>query len=112
LILEFIMHKSIPALCATLLITLAPAAVANPTPGEQKARSCAACHGMNGISLNPGAPHLAGQPKMYLVEQLKNYRSGKRDNAVMAVIAKPLTDDDIYDVSTWYSSIAIEAKTP
>lgn len=106
------MYKSTLAAASLLLMSLAPAASANPTPGEQRARSCAVCHGMNGISLNPGAPHLAGQPKMYLVEQLKNYRSGKRENVLMGVIAKPLTDDDIYAVSEWYSSIAIEAKTP
>jgi cytochrome c553 len=78
--------------------------------GKLKARSCAVCHGLEGISLNPIAPNLAGQPRMYLVEQLKAYRDGKRDNAVMAVIAKPLTDQDISELSSWYASNLIELK--
>jgi len=78
--------------------------------GKLKARSCAVCHGLEGISLNPIAPNLAGQPRMYLVEQLKAYRSGKRDNALMGVIAKPLSDQDISELSSWYASNLIELK--
>jgi cytochrome c553 len=48
--------------------------------GKLKARSCAVCHGLEGVSTNPIAPNLAGQPRMYLVEQLKAYRDGKREN--------------------------------
>jgi cytochrome c553 len=43
-------------------------------------------------------------------EQLRAYRSGKRQNEVMSIIAKPLTDDEISDLSAWYSSIEIVAK--
>lgn len=55
----------------------------------------------------PDAPHLAGQPAIYIVEQLKNYRSGKRQNEVMSVMAKPLTDREIDDLAAWYESIQI-----
>jgi cytochrome c553 len=78
--------------------------------GKLKARSCAVCHGLEGISLNPIAPNLAGQPRMYLVEQLKAYRSGKRENALMGVISKPLSDQDISELSSWYASNLIELK--
>jgi cytochrome c553 len=78
--------------------------------GKLKARSCAVCHGLEGVSTNPIAPNLAGQPRMYLIEQLKAYRDGKRENAVMAVIAKPLTDQEISDLAAWYASNQIELK--
>lgn len=78
--------------------------------GKQKAQSCVMCHGANGIAQMPGAPNLAGQPASYVAEQLKNYRSGKRSNEIMNVIAKPLTDDDIGKLAAWYASIKIEAK--
>ena len=78
--------------------------------GKVKAAMCATCHGPTGLSQLPNAPHLAGQPAIYLVEQLKNYRSGKRPNEMMAAIAKPLSDQDIDDVSAWYASIEITVK--
>jgi cytochrome c553 len=70
------------------------------------------CHGESGVSVLPNAPNLAGQPEIYLAEQLKAYRSGKRSDEVMSVIAKPLTDAEITDLSAWFASIAIEAKPP
>jgi cytochrome c553 len=80
------------------------------TKGKAKAEAqCNVCHGSNGLNQIPNAPHLAGQPEIYLVEQLKNYRSGKRANEVMGVLAKPLTDDDIANLAAWYASIEIKA---
>jgi cytochrome c553 len=63
-----------------------------------------------GMAMQPGVPHLAGQPQMYVAEQLKNYRSGKRPHEVMAVIAKTLTDADIEALSHWYAAIAIKLE--
>jgi cytochrome c553 len=80
--------------------------------GRAKARMCTVCHGELGVSTAPNTPHLAGQPEVYLAEQLKAYRSGKRTNEIRSVIAKPLTDAEIADLSAWFASIAIEAKPP
>jgi cytochrome c553 len=73
---------------------------------------CTTCHGTNGISTLPNAPHLAGQPLIYLVEQMKAYRSGKRSHEIMNVIAKPLSDADIEAVSQWYAAVKIDVKAP
>jgi cytochrome c553 len=75
--------------------------------GKARAGMCATCHGPLGISQLPNAPHLAGQPEIYTIEQLKLYRSGKRANEVMAVIAKSLSDKDIEDLAAWYASIIL-----
>lgn len=72
--------------------------------------ACAVCHGVQGLSTLPNAPNLAGQPEIYLTEQLKNYRSGKRTHEVMSVIAKPLSDKEIDDLSAWYASLQIEVR--
>ena len=57
------------------------------TLGQKKAdAACALCHGPIGIATLPNAPNLAGQQAIYLQEQLKNYRSGKRQNEVMGLI--------------------------
>ena len=66
-----------------------------PSPGRAKAQACSVCHGPLGISNAPDAPHLAGQPRIYFMEQLKAFRSGKRAHPVMNVIAKP-------DVRDWH----------
>ena len=52
----------------------------------------------------------AGQPEIYLAGQLRNYRSGKRAHEVMAVIARPLTDQDIENLAQWYASLQIRVE--
>lgn len=93
---------------------LASTAVASPLDaGRQKAQAaCVMCHGQNGIAPMPSAPNLAGQQEIYLSEQLKNYRTGKRQHEVMSVIAKSLTDADIEALTTWYSSMKVTVDLP
>lgn len=76
------------------------------------AQVCNVCHGANGLSTQPNAPNLAGQPAIYTAEQMKAYRSGARKNEVMAVIAKSLSDQDIDNLAAWYESIKITAEMP
>ena len=47
----------------------------------------------------PDTPNLAGQPRTYLAEQMKQFRSGKRSHEVMNVVARPLSDADISDLA-------------
>jgi len=73
--------------------------------GQAKAATCAACHGETGFQTNQVTnPILAGQYKSYIVESLKGYRSGVRRNAIMAGFASQLTDQDIDELSAWFSS--------
>jgi len=60
--------------------------------------------------VQPDAPNLAGQPAIYVAEQLRQFRSGKRQSEIMAVIAKPLTDQEIDDLAAWYASIEVQIK--
>jgi cytochrome c553 len=80
--------------------------------GPRPVPQCVMCHGLLGHSNTPDAPHLAGQPRMYLMAQLKAFRSGTRQHAVMNVIAKPLTDDDIAAAAGWYSAVALDVRQP
>ena len=105
----------VPLLAAKLVVlaVLAPQVqAADAKAGQVKAGMCMTCHGALGLSTIPNAPHLAGQPAIYIEEQLKLYRSGKRSNEVMAVMAKPLTDQDIENLAAWYASIPIEVGQP
>ena len=99
---------------ALRLIALSLAAnsalAADADMGRQKAQLCAACHGPMGLAAMPNTPNLAGQPEQYLAEQLKAYRSGKRIHEQMSLIAKPLSDLDIANVSAWYASLQVQIK--
>lgn len=90
---------------AILLGVSMNAAAGNPARGQEIASEvCAACHGVDGnLVLAPDYPKLGGQHADYLVFALKAYRSGDRDNAIMAPFAGGLSDQDIRDVAAWYA---------
>ena len=71
--------------------------------GQEKSAICATCHGANGDGDNPIYPKLAGQYQSYLVQALKEYRSGERSNAIMAGFAANLTIEDIEALAAWYA---------
>jgi cytochrome c553 len=98
------------ALAAAL--SCAFAAAADVPAGRAKAQPCVVCHGALGVSVMPDTPNLAGQPRIYVMSQLKQFRSGKRASEVMNVIAKPLTDDDIDALAEWFASIRVSASEP
>lgn len=85
---------------------------ADAQAGRKKARACAACHGIDGLSKMPMAPNIAGSPAMYLEKQLQAFRSGERKDDTMSLIAKPLSDDDITDIAAWYSGLTVDVKVP
>jgi cytochrome c553 len=72
--------------------------------GQQKAQVCEACHGATGMSVDPNYPNLAGQYPSYIEQALKDYRAGRRTNAIMAGFAVNLTNQDIEDLAAWFAS--------
>ncbi len=73
--------------------------------GKAKTPMCASCHGVEGISSNPLWPNLAGQQGLYMEKQLKAFRDGQRVDPVMSALAKPLTNDDIVNISAYFASL-------
>ena len=79
--------------------------VAQGTPAG--APACAQCHAFNGASDGSGAfPRIADQSAYYLAEQLREYASNKRTNAIMSPVAAALSPDDIADVSAYYANVS------
>ena len=68
------------------------------------AATCAACHGNDGVSTNPEYPNLAGQHRDYLEHALRDYKSGKRKNAVMAGMIAPIKEEDIPVLAKYFAS--------
>lgn len=62
---------------------------------------CVACHAADGNSATAENPKLAQQHPEYLVKQLQEFKSGKRENAVMKGFAGALSDDDMRNISFW-----------
>jgi len=72
--------------------------------GKNKAAQCAGCHGLTGNGDNNTFPKLAGQYDDFLQRALLDYQSGKRKNPIMNGIAKPLSKQDIKELSHWFRS--------
>lgn len=106
------LRSCIPSLAVALLALAAPAVAADSGAGRTKAQACTPCHGANGLSTQPNAPNLAGQPAIYVAEQLRAYRAGRRNHEVMTVVARGLGEGDIDDLAAWFESIQLEAKPP
>ena len=79
------------------------------TAGKEKSAACAGCHGMDGNSANPEWPKLAGQGDHYLSKQLQDFKGGVRKNATMAPMVAALGEQDMADLSAFYSSQAVQA---
>lgn len=87
-------------------VAMSVAYAANPAAGKQKYEAtCAACHGLKGISIATIYPNLAGQKQEYIVSQLKAFRDGTRKNAIMEPMAKGLTDTDIANIAVYVSGL-------
>lgn len=71
--------------------------------GATKAGTCIACHGLNGNSINPEWPSLAGQNATYLRDQIARFRDGKRVNVLMQPMVQNLTNQDIADLAAHFS---------
>ncbi len=69
---------------------------------------CAACHGADGNSAIAANPKLSAQHPEYLVKQLHEFKSGKRNNAVMKGFASALSDDDMRNIAYWVASKPIK----
>lgn len=100
-------HSMNRLLFSALLLSVLPttlAAKGDPEAGQTKSQVCQACHGLDGKSIAPIYPNLAGQHEDYLVKALADYRAGRRTNAIMAPMAANLSDQDIEDLAAWYAS--------
>lgn len=72
--------------------------------GEAKAAVCGACHGADGNSADAMYPKIAGQNEAYIARQLAMFKSGARENAIMAPFVADLSDQDMHDLGAFYAT--------
>lgn len=73
--------------------------------GKASSAICAGCHGANGVSAIAVNPSLAGQGASYLYKQLAEFKSGARENAVMAGMVANLSEDDMHNLAAYYAEM-------
>ena len=100
------------ALAAALSCAAAlPAAAQDIEAGRAKAQVCAACHGADGNSAAGMFPSLAGQTWRYLYIQLKDFKEGRRTNALMSPMAASLSREDMINIANFYAAQPLKPST-
>ena len=82
-----------------------PMRTAGPPVGTAPAAAavCVTCHGNDGMGISPDYPILAGQHQDYLEQALRDYKAGKRKNAVMAGIIGGVEEKDIPALAKYFA---------
>ncbi|HEY1226155.1 MAG TPA: c-type cytochrome [Ramlibacter sp.] len=94
---------------ALLLALLLPAAVLAQSPESLQVRSlaatCATCHGTDGrAAAGTSMAGLAGQPREYLLQQLRAFREGSRPATVMHQIASGYSDAQLQQLAAYFAA--------
>jgi cytochrome c553 len=98
------MNKVVVVAFSMLVLASGTAIAGDSAAGKEKSKVCAACHGEDGSkTTTPDFPRLAGQYRDYLVKALQDYKSGARNNPIMAPQAANLSVADIEDLAAYYS---------
>ncbi len=84
----------------------------DPKAGESKAELCLTCHGKGNTVQGVGTPIISGQYEDYLIQAMKSYRSGARNNPVMSGFVISLSDKDIEDLAAFYADMDSQLFTP
>lgn len=109
------LRSTVSALAPTVVLALAGLgsisafAQADKNPDQAKGQAlagvCAGCHGVDGVSPIPTQPSLAGMSWQYTAKQLKHFKTGQRDNAIMKGFAATLSDADMKALGVYYASM-------
>jgi len=95
---------AVVALVVTLGVAGAAQAGGDAAAGKAKAGTCAGCHGANGEGSKPNPP-IAGMKEDQFVQAIKDYQSGKRNNAVMKTMTKSLSEQDMANLAAYFASL-------
>lgn len=99
--------------CVTISATQAQEIKGDAKAGEQKISLCIGCHGIAGYQASfpevYKVPMISGQTSKYLVAALNAYKKGERKHPSMRGVSQTLSDQDIADISAYYSTHGVAA---
>lgn len=103
-----ILTKVIPAVSVLVVMSIEGATAADGKALFEE-KGCISCHGPQGAEPTASNyPKLKGQNKEYMIQQIKDIKSGARDNgqtALMKPIVQGLTDAEIEALADYLSSL-------
>ena len=102
--LGLLLGGSLAALSAGAQEGAAATAVGSVEAGRTKSATCAACHGVDGNSVTPDWPMLAGQHSSYIIRQLRAFKNGERTDVTMKPFADLLSEQDMLDVAAYFEA--------
>lgn len=96
-------------LMAGLVLTLgcgtSVAQAQDPNAARALAATCFTCHGTDGVSVGGVPPSIAGRAKGELLQQLRDFRDGKRPATIMHQQAKGYTDAQLELISGYFANV-------
>jgi cytochrome c553 len=109
----------IATVCTVAITSLAIGLTANSSLAQSKAGAgshpllptCGACHGADGNAQIPGMPSLAGQPKVFIENQLVMIREGMRPVPQMQGMLDKVTDEDFVFFAKYFSELPVKPST-
>jgi cytochrome c553 len=88
---------------------LAAALFLFPALAQERVGLCAACHGEDGNSTTSGVPSIAGQPKLFIENQLVLFREELRKSDQMAPVMRGIKDPEIIKLAEHFSKLPAKA---
>ena len=96
--------KVLISLLALFAVAGTTQAAGDAGAGQAKAQVCFSCHGVNGNSVNPIWPKLAGQNEGYLAKQLADFKAGtERNDPLMMGQVMSLSPQDMADLAAFFA---------
>ena len=72
----------------------------------QRVLACTGCHGDQGRATSEGyVPRLAGKPAAYLLNQLHNFRDGRREYRLMTGLLEPLSGAFLAEIAAHFAAL-------
>ncbi len=79
-----------------------------PDTLSQRMLACTACHGREGRAGPVGYyPGISGKPRGYLLNQLHNFRDGRRSHRAMTALLADLSDEYLAEIAAHFASIEL-----
>jgi len=98
-----------PVLVMSALMAISPAAIALDGAELYKTKTCLTCHGKDGnTTIMPSYPKVAGQNEAYVLQQLKDIKSGARSNgmsAAMKGVMHLVSDEEMEALAKYISTM-------
>jgi cytochrome c553 len=78
---------------------------------QERVQLCGTCHGEDGNSKMEKTPSLAGQPELFLTNQLILFRERLRKSEIMEPLVKGMADADIVALAAHYTKLPPQRST-